>query len=623
MSASNHLCRTRSALRRACHLGGFTVLHARRRLAVLAALALAVPLAATTGATATPLCEASSYVDQSLSGATPALPTTARLRFANLSDSHILDDEASPVITGNYLDPALEPPIANNSAQRLQEEYTDEVLNAMVKTINACDDDDKLSLMIATGDLTDNQTLNETRRYIDNLDGVSGQDTAYEKHCGYTTHDSNGNPKLGALPCTPEMQALFAGPTGKLAADTQQPVPDVDDPTYQLMITRTARQLADTKVAAVAGGSEALAPGLPPNLRCNYRSAGCENERLAIPHLAVFGNHDSAVRGTVTFQQPFQAGSYANGRYFFESQREFINEWFESKPTPGPVGHGFNYAGPRLTDEDDRNDGYYAFSKKGVRLIVLNTIYDGVQDSTHRHGQTNTATGGVVSGNEVTNPAGAEMGVMSQAQYDWLANELAIATEPVIVFSHHPDRSFSERRLTVPADGGKTAAQLDELIGSRGNVIAHIAGHTHENVIRACRPGPGNCPIGGSGGEPNVAHGFWRIETASLIDYPQEGRIVEVFDVPGGHALRLTMIRPDPTDPTATLSRTLSEAEATCTTSAVMGGPASSGPYNQARLAQVLANAGEAAVQGNFCQGQASLALAAGDPTDRDTVLYP
>lgn len=83
------------------------------------------------------------------------------------------------------------------------------------------------------------------------------------------------------------------------------------------------------------------------------------------------------------------------------------------------------------------------------------------------------------------------------------------------------------------------------------------------------------------------------------------------------------MIRPDPGDPVATLSKTVSEAEATCTTSAVMGGPASSGPYDQARLAQVLANAGEAAVQGNFCQGQASLALAAGDPTDRDTVLYP
>jgi hypothetical protein len=171
------------------------VLHARRKLALLGAVALAMPLAVSDGAKATALCEAPAYVDQSLSGSTPGLTgLTPMLRFANLSDSHILDDEASPAITGNYLDPALEPAIANNSAQRLQEEYTDEVLNAMVKTINACHDDNKLSLMIATGDLTDNMTLNETRRYIDNLDGVKWQDTAYEQHCGYTTHDSNGNP---------------------------------------------------------------------------------------------------------------------------------------------------------------------------------------------------------------------------------------------------------------------------------------------------------------------------------------------------------------------------------------------------------------------------------------------
>lgn len=591
---------------------------------MLGAVALAMPMAVSDGAKATALCEATTYVDQSLSGTTPGLPATPKLRFVNLSDSHILDDEASPVITGNYLDPALEPPIGNNSAQRLQEEYTDEVLNAMVKTINACDNDDALELMVATGDLTDNMTLNETRRYIDNLDGVKHQDTAYEKHCGYTTHDSNGNPKLGALPCTPAMQGLFAGPTGKLVPDTQAATPDANDPTYQLMPTRTPRQIAETGVASVAGGSHVAAPGLPPSLRCNSNKPTCDNEKLAIPHMAVFGNHDGAVRGTVTFQQPFQAGAMADGRYFFESQREFINEWFETKNNPGPVGHGFNYAGARLADDDDRNDGYYAFSAQGVRMIVINTIYDGVQDSLHQAGATNAATGGVVTGNEVTNPIGAEMGVMSTSQYNWLANELATATEPVLVFSHHPDRSFSERRLGFAADGGKTGDQLNNLLGTHGNVLAHIAGHTHENVVRACRPGPGNCDIGGSGGQPNVANGFWRIETASLVDYPQEGRIVEVYELPGGgHALRLTMIAPDPTDPVATLSKTLSEAEATCTTSAVMGGPASSGPYDQARLAQVLANAGEAAVMGNFCQGQASLVLAAGDPTDRDTILYP
>lgn len=609
----------------------------RRTLPFVVTLPLAATaLTAAGGARAVPptaLCEAPSYVVQSLSGTAAAVRGEPMFRFVNLSDSHILDDEASPVITGNYLEAAIEPTINNNSAQRLQEEYTDEVLNAMEKTVNACVADDAareakpLELMIATGDLTDNMTLNEMRRYIDNLDGESGAPTAYEQHCGYTTHDSRGVPKLGAGPCTPEVQQAFATATGRLVPDSQQPTPDMDDPTYQLAPTRSARQLADTQLASLLGFSHHLAPGLPPSLRCSSSEAECDNVKLAIPHYAVFGNHDGSVRGTVTMQQPFQAGAAAVGRYFFESQREVVNEFFATSSTPGPVGHGFNHAGERLHDADDRNDGWYAFDAAGgkVRIVVINTIYDGVEQALHRDGATNAATGGVVSGNEATNPVGLEQGALSQQQYDWLAAELSTTTKPVLVFSHHPDRSFTERRLGRPADGGKTAAQLNELLGRHGNVVAHVAGHTHENIVRACRPGPGGCPIGGSGGEPTVAHGFWRVETASLIDYPQEGRIVELYRLAGraGYALRLTMIRPDPTDPVAALSKRLSEAEATCTTSAVLGGPLSSGPYDRSRLEQVAANAGEAAVRGRFCQGQASLALAAGKPTDRDTILLP
>lgn len=607
-----------------------------RRLALLTCAAtLAFGLAAQADAPAPIVCEASAYVPQSLSGAASAsLPATPLLRFAQLSDTHLTDDEASPVINGNWLEAVLEPAIGNNSASRLQEEYTDEVLNAMELTVNTCDAQDDIAFMVATGDLTDNMTLNELRRYIDNLDGVAFGDTAYEANCGYTTRDSNGKPKLGAAPCTAEMQDAFVVPTGKLVPDAQSSAPDPDDPTYQLTATRSARQIAEEAASSAAGLSHWIAPGLPPVLRCDADIDGCANHRLAVPHYAVFGNHDGSVRGTVTMQQAFQAGPAAVGRYFLESQREFINEWFYTRALPGPVGHGFAHAGARLDDADDRNDGWYAFDAGAgaVRVVVLNTIYDGVEGETHRDGQTGSDTGGLVAGNEVTNPIGLEMGAMNAKQFAWLEAELAAASKPVLVFSHHPDRSFSERRLGFAADRGKTADQLDNLLGKYGNVVAHIAGHTHENIVRACKPGPGGCPIGNpsSAMQPNVAHGFWRVETASLIDYPQEGRIVELFDlangastVAGRYAIRLTMLSPDPNDPISNLSHELSKAEATCTTSSITGGPASSGPYNQDRLEELLDNAGEAAVQGKFCQGEASLAASAGKPTDRDTTLYP
>lgn len=607
----------------------------RARLAVLSVVGMigvVLPLAFPT-AQAEPesiSCTADDYVTRTMGTDGAGIPEGAELllRFVNLSDMHIIDDEASPAMTGNVLEPALEAAIANNSGQRLNEEFTDEVLNAMVETINTCAEKNDLDLMVATGDLTDNATLNEVRRYIDNLDGTSGAPTAFEEHCGYLTHDFQNDPRLGlAEECPAALQPFLEAPTGRQVADSEQETPDTDDPTYQIVASRSVRQVVNTQVAAAQGGSTAVAPGLPDSLRCeagalpvqaqgkakglgNGNGVGpngdCENERLAVPHYAAFGNHDGYPRGTVTFQQPFQAGSLAFGRYFFESQREWINEFFETREQPGPVGHGFNHVDEeRWTDSNDRNDGYYAFDAgDGVRMIVLNTIVDGVRPELHRHGQTHADTQGAVTGNEVTDPRALEMGGVDQEQFAWLTDELASAAtagQPVLVFSHHPDVSFAEYRLgSPPTDEHVPAIEVNNLLGKHPNVVAWIAGHTHRNVIRPCSST--DCAISGDEAEP--ANGFWRVETASLVDFPQEGRIVEVYRLPddGGFALKLTMIRPDPADPIAQTSRQLSEAEDACTTSAA------------------LANLENALITGNWCHGESS---AAGDSDDRDSILLP
>lgn len=553
-------------------------------------------------------CVAPSYVVRTLEGEAITLPARPILRFVHTADFQLFDDESSPVINGNYLDPILEPAIANASAQRLQEEFGDEIVNAMEVTINACHASDPLAFMIATGDIIDDDLLNETRRYIDNLDGVSGADTAYEFHCGYLTHTPTGAPKAGAPACPPEARAAFAIPTGKLVPDSQPFAPDPGDPTYRNPITRTPRQMAETLAASAAGGSRALAPGLPPALRCRFDEPGCANGRLAIPHYAVLGNHDVIPRGTVTMQQPFQAGTYADGRYFFESRREFINEFFFTTPAPGPVGHGFNHVeAPRFADADDRNDGWYAFDAGPFRMIVLDTTYDGVRPEFHRDGDTSAQTGGWVQGNELSDPSGLAEGWMAQQQMEWLEGELqASATRPVIVFGHHPDRSFED------AEAGRT---LDRTLGSLGNVVAHVSGHTHENRVTPCLPGA--CAVAGA--DAGVAHPFWRVETASLIDWPIEGRIVEVFDLGDGYALRLTVVRPNEADPAVALARLLAEADARCTLSAITDGPLSSGPYDQGRLERALDNA-TAAAAGDTCQ--ASL-RDEGTAADRDVVLLP
>ena len=76
----------------------------------------------------------------------------------------------------------------------------------------------------------------------------------------------------------------------------------------------------------------------------------------------------------------------------------------------------------------------------------------------------------------------------------------------VIVASHHPSSS-----VVV----GGTAIQ--QALTGCPNVILHLCGHTHRNRVTP-RPGP------------TPADGYWEVETCALLDWPQQGRLVELVD---------------------------------------------------------------------------------------------
>ncbi|MGI9099882.1 MAG: hypothetical protein ACR2H2_15565, partial [Solirubrobacteraceae bacterium] len=123
--------------------------------------------------------------------------------------------------------------------------------------------------------------------------------------------------------------------------------------------------------------------------------------------------------------------------------------------------------------------------------------------------------------------------------FRWLRREIEAAQrrrELVVLFGHHPIRSLTNnaadeqagpcelRSLTGPScdldprdsQPLRQGGDLQALLLAHPNVIAYIAGHTHENRITAFkRPGGG---------------GFWGIEPASEIDWPIQSRLLEVMD---------------------------------------------------------------------------------------------
>ena len=88
----------------------------------------------------------------------------------------------------------------------------------------------------------------------------------------------------------------------------------------------------------------------------------------------------------------------------------------------------------------------------------------------------------------------------------WLASQLEKAGargQLVIVVSHQPLPS---------SDGGESILSL---LDAHPRVLAVLSGHTHRNSI-----------------EPRA--GYWLINTASLIDYPQQARALRILRTAGG-----------------------------------------------------------------------------------------
>ena len=231
-------------------------------------------------------------------------------------------------------------------------------------------------------------------------------------------------------------------------------------------------------------------PGLLDACRQPFQATG-----LAFPWYAVFGNHDQLVQGNFVQNSIYKNRAIgglkptslgirsvtADPDRRMLSRAETIQEHFTTSGLP--VGHGFT------EDNLSTGLGYYSFDQGDVRFLVMDTV--------NEHGGPN--------------------GSIAESQFEWLRTQLAdSAGKLVVAASHHTSWTMGNVEVPEGAEPRRPGPDVVTLFLKHRNLLAWVNGHTHDNKILAHARRDGT--------------GFWEINTASHIDWPQQARLVEIVD---------------------------------------------------------------------------------------------
>lgn len=397
----------------------------------------------------------------------------------HLSDVHLCDAESPARI--EYLDRYSDPDspyreeLGDIGTYRPQESLTVQVAVTMVRTVNGLltgpTTGAPIDTALLTGDVTDNAQRNELSWYQRILEG------------GLVS------PRSGD-----DQRSSWVGASDASTWDERYWHPDGAPPGIEP--DRPTRIFGYPTI-----------PGLVEAARRDVQSPGLE-----LPWLTVYGNHDGLLQGTVAPDAALRALAVGEARITGLPDGADPTLTAEAIVEVGPARYVHDDSSPRTSiapdptrdftvpgefarttratgSNDVEEPTYYAADVGRLRVISLDTV----------------------------NPHGGWQGSLGEAQYGWLVDQLDEAADRyVVIASHHPSPTMTNDYRPSDAEPRVLGAEILTTLLERPNVIAWIAGHVHFHA--AMRHG-------------DETSGFWELTTASLIDWPQQGRILEFVRV--------------------------------------------------------------------------------------------
>jgi metallophosphoesterase (TIGR03767 family) len=455
------------------------------------------------------------------------------IAFAQMSDFQIMDDE-SPLrvpFTDKFASDW-----GTGSAYRPQEMLSTHMADAAVRSVRKVGKGPAthlpLKFALLTGDNVDNMQFNETRWYIDVLDGGmiypkshTGGEESVGRHMNwpYWTPDYYS---VGAYSSFPNLYTQTGGSFFNLARAPYRAT-GLGMPWYTAMgnhdrMIQGNMPLHPTFLGEFDIGADS-AEGFFQDFATS--STWIEDLRGVQPGLTKW----EAVKGVlknrigIDYGTPHTADPY---RYLL-NRADYIAEHFDT--TGSPAGHGF---------APGQTVGYYAIPSGPddvFKFIALDT-------------------------NE-SEEFGSE-GHIGNTQMAWLENQLKLAssryrsstdtsvfmTQPwvkdklIVLYAHHMIEDIDK----AGDSSGTAGEKLEKLLLRFPNVIMFVNGHSHGNAIKPHR-------ISYGGGDGSNRNGFWEINTASVLDWPMQSRIIEVASSSDQLKIITTMVDLDaPVNPGAT-----------------------------------------------------------------------